>query len=123
MSRIYKAIGFLNVNSEKTAIVDSEKIAIVGSEKTALVDSEKTSLVDSEKTALFDSEKTALVDSEKTALLDNVEQSIYMAMFPYLYHITGKLLMSFAFYTGSKIVIFPKYSQDAFIDGIKKHKY
>ncbi|KAL7633046.1 UNVERIFIED_CONTAM: hypothetical protein RMT77_016622 [Armadillidium vulgare] len=51
-----------------------------------------------------------------------LEQSIYMGMFPYFSHISGILMMFFALFTGGKTVIFPEYSQDAFIDGIKKYK-
>ncbi|KAL7639172.1 UNVERIFIED_CONTAM: hypothetical protein RMT77_010706 [Armadillidium vulgare] len=51
-----------------------------------------------------------------------LEQSIYMGMFPYFSHISGIFMLSIGLFVGGKFVIFPKYSQDAFIDGIRKYK-
>ncbi|RXG61638.1 hypothetical protein Avbf_17479, partial [Armadillidium vulgare] len=51
-----------------------------------------------------------------------LEQSVIMGMLPFS-HISGILLtFSIGFFTGSKIVIFPKYSQEAFLEGIRKFK-
>ncbi|KAL7632998.1 UNVERIFIED_CONTAM: hypothetical protein RMT77_016708 [Armadillidium vulgare] len=52
----------------------------------------------------------------------DLEQSIFMGMFPYFSHMSGLAMLFLGLFTGSKTVIFPKYSQDEFIDGIKKCK-
>ncbi|KAL7633044.1 UNVERIFIED_CONTAM: hypothetical protein RMT77_016620 [Armadillidium vulgare] len=51
-----------------------------------------------------------------------LEQSVYMGMFPYFSHISGIFMLSIGLFVGAKFVIFPKYSEDAFIDGIRKYK-
>ncbi|KAL7633058.1 UNVERIFIED_CONTAM: hypothetical protein RMT77_016634 [Armadillidium vulgare] len=52
----------------------------------------------------------------------DLEQSIYMGMTTNFSHISGIQALSTALFIGSKYVIFPKYSEDAFIDGMKKYK-
>ncbi|KAB7503329.1 hypothetical protein Anas_09840 [Armadillidium nasatum] len=53
----------------------------------------------------------------------DLEQSVFMGMFPQFFHVSGSLAtLSSGLFIGGKIVIFPKYSPDGYIDGIKKYK-
>ncbi|KAL7632969.1 UNVERIFIED_CONTAM: hypothetical protein RMT77_016679 [Armadillidium vulgare] len=51
-----------------------------------------------------------------------LEQSICMGIFPYFSHISGIIRLSLGLFIGVKFVIFPKYSLDAFFNGIRKYK-